>query len=274
MSPIVSIVIPVMNGMPYIKEAISSALTGSMQDIEVIVSDNVSDDGTSEYLRSLNDPRLIVIRPLKRVSAAENWNHVTTAAKGEYVKLLCADDTISTNCLENQVAAMTSYPNVVLVASKRKVVDDGGKTVLKSHGLLFLSGKIDGKRALRNSVVTGTNQFGEPASVLLKRNVLFSCLPWDSKEPYVTDLDMYSKMLMHGDFVGLKTTDATFRLSKNSWSQTIGDKQSEQFNRWLLSLYLSNHSEINKFWFSTGLIASKISNRLRGIITSFSSRRK
>jgi hypothetical protein len=160
---------------------------------------------------------------------------------------------------------MTSHSNVVLVASKRRVVNDNGKTVLNRHGLLFLSGKIEGKRAIRNSVVTGTNQFGEPASVLFKRNVLFFCLPWDSKEPYVTDLDMYSKVLMHGDFIGLKTTDATFRLTKNSWSQTIGDKQSKQFNEWLSNYYLSKESEINKLWVSIGFISSKIVKRLRAI---------
>jgi glycosyltransferase involved in cell wall biosynthesis len=264
-SPLVSIVIPVMNGMPYIKEAVSSALNSLMTEIEVIISDNASDDGTSEYLQSLKDPRVIVLTQTQRVSAAENWNRVTAAAKGEYIKLLCADDTISADCLNNQVAAMTSHSNVVLVASKRRVVNDNGKTVLNRHGLLFLSGKIEGKRAIRNSVVTGTNQFGEPASVLFKRNVLFFCLPWDSKEPYVTDLDMYSKVLMHGDFIGLKTTDATFRLTKNSWSQTIGDKQSKQFNEWLSNYYLSKESEINKLWVSIGFISSKIVKRLRAI---------
>ncbi len=274
MSPLVSIVIPVMNGMPYIKEAISSALYGSITEIEVIISDNASDDGTSEYLQSLKDPRITVMTQTQRVSAAENWNRVTTAAKGEYIKLLCADDTISINCLNNQVSAMTSHPNVVLVASKRKVVGDNGKTVLNSHGLLFLSGKIEGKRAIRNSVVTGTNQFGEPASVLFKRTVLFSCLPWDSKEPYVIDLDMYSKVLMHGDFIGLKTTDATFRLTKNSWSHTIGDKQSKQFNEWLSNYYLSKDSEINRLWVSIGFISSKIMKLLRTIVISSSGRRK
>jgi hypothetical protein len=169
---------------------------------------------------------------------------------------------------------MTSDSNIVLVASKRKVVDDDGKTVLKSHGLLLLSGRVNGKRAIRNSVVTGTNQFGEPASVLFKREVLFSCLPWDSKEPYVTDLDMYSKVLMHGDFFGLKTTDATFRLTKNSWSQTIGDSQSKQFNEWLSNYYLKKDSEINKLWVSVGFISSKVSKRLRGIVISFSGRSK
>ncbi len=273
MSPLVSIVIPVMNGMPYIKEAISSALYGSMTEIEMIISDNASDDGTSEYLQSLKDPRIIVMTQTQRVSAAENWNRVTTAAKGEYIKLLCADDTISIDCLNNQLDA-AQQPDVVLVASRRKVVNDSGKTVIKKHGLFFLSGKLDGKKALKRSIATGTNQFGEPASVLFERSALFSSLPWDSTQPYVTDLDMYSRVLLHGKFVGLKTIDATFRLTNNSWSHTIGDKQSKQFNEWLLNYYSTRGSEISKFWIVTGLVASKLNKRLRGMASAISTRMK
>ena len=273
MQPRVSIVIPVMNGMPYIMEAVASALSGSLKEIEVVISDNASDDGTSEYLQSLSDSRLIVIRQPKRVSASENWNIVTCAAKGDYVKLLCADDTISRDCLSNQLDA-AQQPDVVLVSSRRKIVNDSGKTVIKKHGLFFLHGKLDGKKAVKRSIATGTNQFGEPASVLFERSVLFSCLPWDSTHPATVDLDMYSRVLLHGKFVGLKTIDATFRITNNSWSQTIGDKHSKQFNEWLLNYYSTKGSEISKFWIVTGLVASKLNMRLRGVVIATSKRMK
>ena len=56
--PAISILTPVWNGLPYIKECIESVLSQDFQDWEMIIGDNESDDGTSEYLRSFTDPRI------------------------------------------------------------------------------------------------------------------------------------------------------------------------------------------------------------------------
>ena len=51
----VSVVIPVHNGMPYLPLTIESIFSTTYADIEVIISNDCSDDGTIEFLRNLND---------------------------------------------------------------------------------------------------------------------------------------------------------------------------------------------------------------------------
>jgi glycosyltransferase involved in cell wall biosynthesis len=48
-----TIVIPVHNGMPYIKDCIKSALAQDYSNFNIIILENMSDDGTAEYLDSL-----------------------------------------------------------------------------------------------------------------------------------------------------------------------------------------------------------------------------
>ena len=47
-----SVVIPVKNGMPYIKIAIESVLSAKIENMEIVVSDDNSTDGTSDYLKT------------------------------------------------------------------------------------------------------------------------------------------------------------------------------------------------------------------------------
>ena len=49
--PAISIITPVWNGLPYIKECVESVIAQDFQDWELIIGDNASEDGTSEYLR-------------------------------------------------------------------------------------------------------------------------------------------------------------------------------------------------------------------------------
>lgn len=240
-SPRVSVVVPVMNGMPYITESISSILESTFENFELIISNNSSNDGTNEYLSSITDPRVVIFHHKVKLTASENWKFATGKARGEYIKLVCADDLISKDCLQRQIFCLDNNPDVSIVASRRSVIDADGRVVIQKHGLLFLAGKVDGKRALRRSIASGTNQFGEPASVLIRSQDLMGCRPWRSDFPYATDIDTYAQLLIKGSFYGLETIDASFRLSPNSWSSQIGKQQSLEFSDWVSSFEAENN---------------------------------
>lgn len=93
--PLVSICITSYNYELYIDSAVKSALTQSYPNIEVIVSDNCSTDGTFERLAAFRgDPRLrsyINEKPLRMV---ENHNVAVRHARGEYIVVLSADDVL------------------------------------------------------------------------------------------------------------------------------------------------------------------------------------
>ncbi len=90
--PAISILTPVWNGLPYIKECVDSVLAQDFQDWEMIVGDNCSDDGTTEYLRSLTDPRIKVTRHAKNMGVYPNIHFTFSHATAPIFVGLCADD--------------------------------------------------------------------------------------------------------------------------------------------------------------------------------------
>lgn len=226
-------VIPVKNGMPFIKKSVATALKELPADGELIIRNNCSTDGTSEWLMALRDARLHVVHAEEPVSAAENWDAVIGLARGKYLKLLCADDSIAPGGLNRQLIAAESH-QAVMVASRRKVVTSDGRTLLRSHGLpREFVGVTSGQVALKNCVLTGTNVFGEPSAVLFRTDVVRAAGHFDDEYPYLIDLDFYARVLQHGDVVGLNSVDAEFRVSANSWSSQIGREQRTEFINWV-----------------------------------------
>jgi glycosyltransferase involved in cell wall biosynthesis len=245
--PLVSVVIPVHNGMPFIKQALSSVLSETDVPLEVIVRENGSDDETLNWLRSISDERVRVVASPELVSAAENWTASCELARGEYIKLVCADDFICEGGLRRQYEAALEHPDAVLIASPRKVVTETGVTVLRRHGLRGIHGTHPGEWILQKVARSGGNPFGEAASVLFRSDALKQSLPFSSEFPYVTDLEMYVRVLHLGRFHGLRSIDAGFRLNNSSWSTEIGGRQLEQYRNWRRSRQLDGSLPRTRF---------------------------
>lgn len=93
-NPKYSIVLPVHNGMPYLKTAVASVLSSTRTDFELIVSDDHSIDGSVEFLESIVDPRLRFIRTSNKLSMAEHWEWALSHSDGMWVMFLGQDDAI------------------------------------------------------------------------------------------------------------------------------------------------------------------------------------
>lgn len=241
-----SIIVPTMNSEDYIIETLSNVLAiDSSENIEILVSDNFSSDGTRAILEGFSDSRLRLIYWNNRMSASEHWTEITKKASGEFVKLVCADDIVFAPEVLSQLDLAKSDSRLSMVASPRGVISDSGRLLLKKRGLNSLLGFHKGKEAVKKSLLTGTNDFGEPLCVLFRTSSLMRCLPWDESFPYVIDLDMYSKVLNIGDFYGLEQPVGAFRLAKNSWSNSLIDQQVDDFNNWIDKASLEGRFDLN-----------------------------
>jgi glycosyltransferase involved in cell wall biosynthesis len=240
--PRLSVVMPAHNGGDWIRASIDSVLTSTFTDLELIVRDDGSTDGTREYLSSLTDPRVHVVFAESNGGPWMNWTEVSKLARGDFVKVLCQDDLVFANCLERHVTALSADPSVSMVASRHHVIDSSGSVVIRAHGLHGLVGKMSGETALYRSVITGANQFGEPASVTFRTEILKSSLPFDPQYPYLTDLDMYRKVLAGHNFLGIGSVDAAFRVSTVSWSKRLENTQSSEFIAWIDTFFGSPSS--------------------------------
>jgi glycosyltransferase involved in cell wall biosynthesis len=223
------VVVPSYNNAAFIEATMDSILGQTFGDFELVVADHSSTDGTWERLQRYRaDSRVRLLRTQAGGGAPRNWARVTAAAQGELVKLVCGDDLIYPDCLRVQVAAMDEHPSVVLVAARRDLIDARGGTIIAGRGLAGLTGRVPGRVAARHTVVAGSNIFGEPACVLIRRAALERAGGWDSRQPFVIDEATYVNVLLHGDFLGIDEALAAFRLSSSQWSVHLAHEQSGQ----------------------------------------------
>lgn len=234
--PLVSVVIPTFNGAAFIVETLRTILAQTETDLEVIVSDGGSTDETLQFVAGIDDPRLRVERIIGQDTAADNWTRAVGFARGQYIKLVCQDDLLEATCVSRQVALLVQHPDAVMVASQRRLVDERGSVILARRGLHGLSGVVPGRVAIRRSLRTGTNQFGEPAAVLFRAASLQTAMPWSRVHGYVIDLELYSRVLMTGDLVADPNVRAAFRVSTIAWSRQLRSQQAASL-RWLIDRY-------------------------------------
>ena len=102
-APRVSVVMPAHDAEAWIDESVRSVLGQTMVDLELVVVDDGSTDGTRERLAAIDDPRLRVIRlePNRGVVAARNAG--VAAARGRFIALLDADDIAAPERLQRQL---------------------------------------------------------------------------------------------------------------------------------------------------------------------------
>jgi len=89
---VISIITPVYNGLPYIKECIDSVLSQDYEDWEMIITDNCSTDGTVDYLKTIRDSRIKIFYQEENLGIFGNLNFAFTQATATISHILCADD--------------------------------------------------------------------------------------------------------------------------------------------------------------------------------------
>ena len=119
--PVVSVVIPCRDAEPYIEAAVRSVLNQSLRDVEVIVVDDGSQDGSFEVVRGLadRDRRVRLIRGDGRGPGAARNRGVELAA-GKYLAFVDADDVMLAGALETMVGSARRTRSDVVTGAYRR----------------------------------------------------------------------------------------------------------------------------------------------------------
>jgi glycosyltransferase involved in cell wall biosynthesis len=107
--PKVTIAIPTLNRVDYLRLALESSIRQTYGNIEVVVSNNASTDGTANYLKSCTDPRIHILHQTKLLPMTENWNACLAAATGEYFLLLSDDDLLEPEAIQELVSGYEQH---------------------------------------------------------------------------------------------------------------------------------------------------------------------
>lgn len=128
-APRLTVAVPTRNRAGMLREALTSALDQSLSDIEVIVSDNASDDDTAAVAASFDDPRVRYTRLESNIGLHGNLSRALHLGTAPYVTILQDDDFLLPGGLAAKVAVLDRRPEVAVVHSRFHYVDVSGKVV-------------------------------------------------------------------------------------------------------------------------------------------------
>lgn len=129
-APLVTIAIPTLNRSAYLRITLESALTQTYPEVEVLVSDNASEDDTASLLQSFAHDRLRVLHQPSRLPMYPHWNQLVKAARGKYFLLLSDDDILESDAIETLVARFKLQPSVGFVFCRGTVIDSKGIEII------------------------------------------------------------------------------------------------------------------------------------------------
>ncbi|MFL6681958.1 MAG: glycosyltransferase family 2 protein [Burkholderiaceae bacterium] len=122
--PLVSVVIPAYNAAATLSDTLDSVLAQTWRNIEIVVVDDGSRDGTPDVLARYAPGVRALHQANGGLAAARNAG--VAAARGRFVALLDADDLCEPERIGAQVALMTARPDIVLCGSEFSCFDDAG----------------------------------------------------------------------------------------------------------------------------------------------------
>lgn len=198
MAPKISICIPTFNGARHLGTALESILSQSFENFELIVVDDMSDDGTYELLRryAKNDKRIHVSRGPDHVGLFENYNRCMLRAKGEYIKLLAQDDVLAEDALTIMEHVLHTKEEVFSVGCARNIISPEG-TLMRVASGYDRSAKISGRKAIRDMLMSLSNDIADPSSMMFRRKVVGT--GFSGKYSYLT-LEFWCRLFNYGSF--------------------------------------------------------------------------
>lgn len=214
--PLVSVVTPVLNGEPHLRECIESVLAQTYPCWDYTIVDNCSTDRTFDIAReyAARDPRVRVHCNESPARVIENHNIAfrQISPNSKYCKVVAADDWLFPDCLEKMVRLAEEHPGVAIVGAYGL-----RGTRVEWTGLPYSSPVVAGREPCRTRLLGGQDVFGAPTSVLYRSDIVRSRPAFFNESNFHGDSEACFEFLEHHDF-GFVHQVLTFRREEREGS--------------------------------------------------------
>lgn len=221
-TPLVSVVLPTHNRAAFLERAIRSVLEQTEKNIELIVVDDASTDGTAELLNQLvrSDPRIRMLRNSESLGGGGARNAGIAASSGEWIAFLDDDDEWVATKLRLQLDKLRAYSSAVACSCsfERHFSYRASKTVRLPENVAL-------HQLLRESVLGGASM------CLCSREVLLRIGGFDSKFKSGQDWDLWVRLRQEGEIVVCNEVLVNYqdhdgqRITNNMYSQHLGARR-------------------------------------------------
>ena len=128
-APMISVIMPSFNTpVEMLAKAVDSILEQTYANFELIIIDDCSTDASVEYLASLQDQRVKIIRNRQNMGITKSLNVGLSHARGEYIARMDSDDICLPQRFEKQLAFMEANPDVIVCGTWFQAFGDASYT--------------------------------------------------------------------------------------------------------------------------------------------------
>lgn len=193
--PAVSVLIGAYENEGTVARAVESILAQTESNLELIVIDDGSRDGSSGAAQEAigSDPRGKVMRLERNLGIARSLNAGLEAAAGPFVAIQDADDYSAPNRLERELVVLAANPDVAVVGSRMREVDDAGRVLQPRTS--FAAGDVGPVLMRFNPIPNG--------SALIRRDAALAVGGYDPRYRYATEYDLWLRLAEQHRLVAL-----------------------------------------------------------------------
>lgn len=127
--PLVSVIMPVYNAEKFIQEAVNSVLRQTYKNLELIIVDDASTDGSLGIIEKYSDPRIRIYRNEENRGISYSTNRAISSSRGKYIALLDDDDIAVCNRIRLQVDFMEQNEDVDILGGASAEIDSDGQII-------------------------------------------------------------------------------------------------------------------------------------------------
>lgn len=254
----------VYNGGSYLSAAIESALRQSYANLELVIVDDCSSDGSVSVIEHyLSDGRVRFVRNEQNGGVAASRNRALTMAKGELIAFLDQDDIWLPHKLEYQVAAIQAHPEVGLMHARYARIDPQGELLpayreLPAEQFDNPDSPIEVRDVFAEIFISNDIQ---PLTTIIPREVLDDVGPFDASLPGVDDYELWLRIALRYPVGHLQTIVGYWRAHPG--------QQSNQGYRMLMIRLKALDSILDRFPEAKRRVPSRpFRNRMHGMCRS------
>jgi glycosyltransferase involved in cell wall biosynthesis len=211
-TPLLTVAIPTFNCAHFLPDAIASIMRQGLDDFEILIVDNASEDNTEEVVRSLQNSRIRYLRNPSNLGSQENGNRCLANSRGRYIKFFCADDVLLDGILRKQLNILETRLDVALVTCNYLSTDHN----LNIDGICVeLPGAHPGQRVINFCLSRMSNSVGGPSNIMFRRTAAAGVVV-DASYRMLPDLKFSLQILEHGAYVNIDEPGYLYRRHPNS----------------------------------------------------------
>lgn len=222
--PLVSVIMPVYNTAGYLERSIYSILNQTYSNLEFIIIDDGSTDGSLKLIEQIDDKRIKIIQNRHNVGNYVCRNQGMRVANGKYIAVMDSDDIAMPHRLEAQVQKMESDEKVIAV----------GTQFYSDYGL---SNKPRSSEVIKVSLL-GNNCMLHP-SLMIRKDVISGIGGYDESYTFSSDYDLACNLALRGEIVNMPDILMKYSFRKDQISILNHSEQAVFANQIRLK-YLSN----------------------------------